>query len=147
MDAIVLCGIQASGKSTYVRHHWFDTHVRINRDMLGTRNREDIVLHACLAAQARLVVDNTNPKRAQRERYLRLARAAGYEQVVVYFFDVSVDEALERNQGRPEGARVPDLAIRGTANKLERPSLEEGWDEAFVVHVGSDGGFVVEKLG
>lgn len=49
---IVLCGIQASGKSSFARERWYESHVRINLDMLRTRNREDIVLYACLAAKA-----------------------------------------------------------------------------------------------
>ncbi len=58
---IVLCGIQASGKSRFAREHWYESHVRINLDMLRTRNREDIVLYVCLAAKTPIVVDHTNP--------------------------------------------------------------------------------------
>ena len=99
---IVLCGIQASGKSSFARERWYESHVRINLDMLRTRNREDIVVYACLAAKAPIVVDNTNPTRAQRLRYLSLARAAGYESVALYYFQTTVDDALARNAARAE---------------------------------------------
>ena len=141
MEAIILCGIQASGKSTIARERWFESHVRINLDMLKTRNREDIVLFACLAAKTPVVVDNTNPTRVQRGRYLKLARAAGYESVVLYFFETTVDAALARNAVRPEGNRVLELAIRGMAGKLETPSLDEGWDRLVVVSMRAGGGF------
>ena len=141
MEAIILCGIQASGKSTFVRERWYESHVRINLDMLRTRNREDIVLFACLAAKTPVVVENTNPTRAQRLRYLKLARAAGYESVVLYFFETSVDAALARNAVRPERNRVLELAIRGTAGNLETPSLDEGWDRVVVVSMLATGGF------
>jgi predicted kinase len=78
--------------------------------MLRTRNREDIVLYACLAAKAPIVVDNTNPTRGQRLRYLSLARAAVYESVALYYFQTTVDDAVARNASRAEHTRVPESA-------------------------------------
>src|SRR3954465_716670 len=101
MEAIVFCGVQGSGKSTFYRERFFHTHVRINLDLLKTRNREDILLYACLAAQQAIVVDNTNATAKARGRYLRLAHAAGFR-CVLYFFDTSLDDALKRNAGRPD---------------------------------------------
>lgn len=40
MEAVILCGIQASGKSAFYSERFFHTHVRINLDMLRTRRRE-----------------------------------------------------------------------------------------------------------
>jgi predicted kinase len=48
LEAILFIGMQASGKSTFFREHFFDTHVRINMDMLRTRNHEKLFLTACL---------------------------------------------------------------------------------------------------
>lgn len=61
MEAIIFIGIQGAGKSTFYRHHFFNTHIRINLDMLKTRHREQIFLQACLEAKQPFVVDNTNP--------------------------------------------------------------------------------------
>lgn len=69
MEAVVFCGVQGSGKSTFFVERFAHTHVRLNLDMLRTRSREDILLHACLAAQQPFVADNTNATRAQRQRY------------------------------------------------------------------------------
>ncbi|MEM9996385.1 MAG: AAA family ATPase [Bacteroidota bacterium] len=142
MQAIVLCGLQASGKSTLYKTRWADTHVRLNRDMLKTAHREAILLHACLAAQQPFVADNTNPTRKTRTRYLHLAKAAGFE-VVCYHCVVPVDEALARNAQRNGAARVPDAAVRGTARKLEAPTLDEGWDALYVVTAAPDGTLAV----
>lgn len=141
VEAIVLCGLQASGKSTLVRSRWYATHLRLNLDMLRTRAREDVVLHACLAAKVPVVIDNTNPTRAQRQRYLQLVRAAGYERAALCYVMCSVDEALRRNAQRPESERVPELAIRGTAAKLQVPTLDEGWDALSVLCADGCGGF------
>ena len=73
-EAILLIGLQGSGKSTFYRERFFATHVRINLDMLRTRRREILLLDACLAGGTPFVVDNTNPTLAARARYLTLAR-------------------------------------------------------------------------
>ena len=39
MEIIILMGIQASGKSTFYRQKFADSHIRINLDMLKTRHR------------------------------------------------------------------------------------------------------------
>jgi predicted kinase len=151
MEAVVFSGVQGSGKSTFYRERFFATHVRLNLDMLRTRNRADILLHACLAAQQQFVVDNTNPTRRQRERYARLAAAAGFSAVLYYFESTSAD-ALSRNAARPEPFRVPDLAILGTLAKFERPSPGEGFGRIYRVRVvdavagtGNVGGFDLQE--
>lgn len=146
METIVLCGLQASGKSTLVRTRWFASHLRINLDMLRTRAREDVILHACLAVKQPLVIDNTNPTRAQRGRYLQLARAAGYSSVALYFVETAVADALARNAMRAAHERVPEAAIRGTAAKLQTPTLDEGFDQLVIVRADGTGGFEFEEM-
>lgn len=53
MEAIILIGIQDSGKSTFYRERFFDTHVRISLDQLKTRHREAAFLHTCLSTGQR----------------------------------------------------------------------------------------------
>jgi hypothetical protein len=48
MEAVILIGIQGSGKSTFYRKRFFDTHMRISLDLLRTRHREKLLLRACL---------------------------------------------------------------------------------------------------
>ena len=144
MELIVLSGIQGAGKTTFYAQRFFATHVRISLDLLKTRSREDTVLFACLAAQQPVVIDNTNPTRAQRMRYAKLGAAAKFR-TALYFFDVSVRDAVGRNESRPAGARVPKVAIFGTAKKFERPTGDEAFDRVFFVRPDRAGGFVVEE--
>ena len=146
ITAIVFCGLQGSGKSTFYARRFADTHVRLNLDMLRTRHREDVLLHACLAALQPFVADNTNPTPRQRARYANLARASGFEAVECYWFDTSTDACVARNAGRPDGARVPEVAVRGTAAKLVPPTRDEGFDRVWRVTPGEGGEFVVEAL-
>ena len=53
MEAILFIGIQAVGKSTFYKERFFATHVRIRLDMFKTRQREQLILQACIAAQGR----------------------------------------------------------------------------------------------
>lgn len=144
MEAIIFCGIQGSGKTTFYRDQFLKTHVRIGLDLLKTRNREDILLHACLAAQQPFVVDNTNPAAAARARYAHLAHAAGFA-VHLYHFDCDVALAVARNAQRSGKECVPEVAIRGTANKLETPAATEPFERVFVVSSGPDA-FTVREL-
>src|SRR6202040_2322035 len=113
MEAVIFVGVQGSGKSTFYRERFFDTHVRINLDMLRTRHREQLLLAACLAGKHALVIDNTNPLPSDRARYIGPAREAGFR-VVAYFFATSLADAIRRNKERAGKQRIPVPAIAGT---------------------------------
>ena len=144
MEAVILVGVQGAGKSTFYRERFFDTHVRINLDMLRTRNRERRLLNACLDAGQSFVVDNTNPKAVDRAKYVEAARAKGFR-VVVYFFDVPLRDAMQRNNQRKLRQKIPPVAVAGTHKKLEPPSKDEGFDQVFTVRVAEPNGFVVTE--
>jgi predicted kinase len=144
MEAIILIGIQGAGKSTFCRDRFFDTHVRINLDMLKTRHREKLLLDACLTAKQPFVVDNCNSAREDRCRYIEPAKAAGFT-VVGYYLQSKVADCHERNRQRTGKQVVPIKAMLGTAGRLELPSLTEGFDKLYYVRVSGDGAFVVEE--
>ena len=144
MDAIIFIGIQASGKSEFYKQRFVDTHIRINLDMLKTRRREEIIVDACIAAKQPFVVDNTNPAKKDRKRYIDKAKPAGFK-TIGYYFRSSVQESMERNKKRNAAERVPDAAIKATAAKLELPGFDEGFDELYYVRIGDDGAFVIEE--
>ena len=80
-EAVILVGIQGSGKSTFYQQRFADTHVRINLDTLKTRAREEQLLRDCIAKKSSFVVDNTNPSPSDRARYVAPSRAAGFRVV------------------------------------------------------------------
>lgn len=128
MEAVILCGVQGAGKSTFCHERYRDTHIRINYDMLRTRHREQLLLTACLAARQPLVVDATNPTPAERARYIAPCRQAGFR-IVGIEFQVETALALARNAQRTGKARVPERAILATAKKIRPLQLDEGFDE------------------
>ena len=128
----VMMGVQGSGKSTFFARYLAQDYVRVNLDTLKTRNRERLLIEECLLAGRSYAVDNTNPMRADRERYIPAAREHGYR-VIGYVMRTGLENCLTRNSGRQGKARVPDVAIYATARKLEWPSYEEGFDELYMV--------------
>ncbi|HEX9091342.1 MAG TPA: AAA family ATPase [Anaerolineales bacterium] len=144
MQAVIFIGVQASGKSTFFKERFFDTHVRINLDMLKTRQREKVLLDACLQSKQSFVVDNTNPTVEDRKRYIIPAKEAKFE-VIGYYFDSGINAALQRNQHRAGKQRIPEVGIRSTFHKLQLPTLVEGFDQLYSVKVDPDGLFRVEE--
>ena len=132
MQAVILIGIQGSGKSTFYRERFFDTHVRISLDVLKTRHRERTFLQVCLGTGQRFVVDNTNVRVAERAVYIEAAKRAGFR-VTGYFFDAKVRDALRRNAQRMGAGKIPAAAVAVTLKRLERPSPNEGFHELYVV--------------
>jgi predicted kinase len=146
MEAVIFIGIQGSGKSSFFRERFFDTHVRINLDMLRTRRREELLVAACLEAGQSFVIDNTNPLPADRARYLERARAAGFC-TVAYIFESNLQEAMQRNNLRTGKQKVPAPAVAAAFKKLVPPSADEGFDEIYSVRLTADRGFAVVGSG
>ena len=144
MEAVIFIGIQGSGKSSFYKERFFDTHVRINLDMLRTKRRQQLLLAACIEAGQPFVVDNTNVTAAARSYFIAPARAAGFR-VTGYYFRSDVRAALARNSRRAGAACVPDKALLGTYKRLELPGRGEGFDALFYVRVGETGEFLLEE--
>lgn len=142
-EAVILIGAQGSGKSFFFKCKFYDTHVRINLDMLKTRNRENIIFHACLAAQQPLVVDNTNATRLQRAHYIQLAKHSGY-QVTAYYIEVPLGECMANNKLRV--SPIPDVGVAATHAKLQEPGFCEGFDKIFKVTVTSLREFIITQI-
>lgn len=143
MEAIIFSGVQGVGKSTFFRERFVDTHIRINLDMLKTRHRENVLLRACFDAKQSFVVDNTNSMISERKKYIDLAKQARFN-VVGFYFESRIEDALRRNELREANRKAPRIAIFATHKKLQIPSFEEGFDVLNYVRIEEDDRFVVE---
>ena len=129
---IIMIGIQGSGKSTFYHKYLSDSYVRVNLDTLKTRHQENLLISECIRNGKSFAVDNTNPTRADRQRYIPLAQYAGYK-IVGYFMESKLQTCIERNNQRTGTARIPATAIAATSNKLQTPTYDEGFDELYFV--------------
>jgi predicted kinase len=143
MEALIFIGVQGSGKTTFYKERFFETHLRISLDMLRTRNRERLLLSACVRAGQRFVVDNTNFRASARAVYITLARQSGFR-VIGYFFQTELRAALARNANRTDKQPIPVAGVAGTFKRLEPPFYREGFDELYSVTLGPDGTFAVD---
>ena len=139
---IIFIGIQASGKTTFYNQMLADGfYAHISLDILHTRNKENLEMNACFESGKSFVIDNTNPEKGDRERYIVKAKEYGYY-IIGIFFQSIVKDCVSRNVAR--GNKVPPKAIAATSNKLQMPSLEEGFDELFFARI-TDNGFDITK--
>ncbi|GIP21399.1 AAA family ATPase [Paenibacillus sp. J22TS3] len=144
MECIIFTGIQASGKSTFYKDHFFKTHMRINLDMLKTRNRENIFLEAALLAKQPFVIDNTNPTITDRQKYIEAARKHKFR-IIGYYFEPDFELSMERNDHRIGKERVAEAGIKSTLKKLVAPTYLEGFDELYLVRA-RNGSFEISEM-
>ena len=134
MEIIIFCGIQASGKSSFYKDRFFNTHVRISLDLLKTRHREKSFIDLCFSTEKSFVVDNTNPRREDRERYIQQAKELKVK-IIGCYFQSNLDDCLNRNSNRSGKEVIPPVGVKATYNKLETPTFEEGFDELYYVEI------------
>lgn len=144
MEAIILSGLQGAGKSTFCHDRYWDSHIRINYDMLRTRHREKLLVDACIDAKQPFVVDATNPTIEDRARYVTPAKSAKFR-VIGIEFHVPVALAVERIATRPGNRKVPEKAVYITAAKLQSLSFDEGFDQIWLAFVTAEGIELKEK--
>lgn len=145
LELVVFIGLPASGKTSFYRERFASTHAHVSKDLMarktGKQRRMERRLREHLQAGESVVVDNTNPGRADREPLIALAREAD-ARVVGYYFRSRLAECEVRNAERADAARVPDVGLRDVAARLQAPAYDEGFDELFYVSIGD--GFQVE---
>lgn len=128
----IMIGIQGSGKSTFYHQFLAKDFVRVNLDTLKTRHREKLLIEDCIKQEKCFAVDNTNPTKEDRQRYISLAKAAGYK-IIGYFMESKLKVCIERNNQRQGKEKIPTIAVASTSNKLQMPSFDEGFDELYFV--------------
>jgi len=147
VELVVFSGLQASGKTTFYRERFADSHLHISKDAWpNARNKEARqrrLVDEHVRAGRSVVVDNTNPTPHEREPLIAIARAAG-ARAVSYVFLATVEDSIRRNASRVGCARVPDVAIYSVAKRLCSVQPTEGFDQRFTVRL-TDRGFVVTE--
>lgn len=148
MQLVIFIGLQASGKSTFFRTYFADTHEHISKDLMrnnkNKERRQKQLIEIAFQAGRSVVVDNTNPTIETRLPLIEIGRVYNAE-IIGYYFASKIELCLVRNSQRHGKARVPDIGIYATLKKLVRPSYEEGFDRLFYVEIGDREKFKIRE--
>ena len=150
MEMIMLCGIPTSGKSTYVEKlkkisYWKNAVVlstdnyieKIAQEHNTTYNEifEDCITEATQQLELDfktavddgrdIIYDQTNLSIKTRKK--KLSKLPSYYHRGAVYFEISLEEALERNKHR-EGKFIPESILKRMYNQFEIPTTNEYFD-------------------
>jgi predicted kinase len=149
MELVILIGLQGSGKSSFRRSRFDETHAVVSKDNFRSNKRparrQEQLIRVALQAGMPVVVDNTNPRREDRAALVALAREYSVR-VIGYFLRSSYEDCRERNSRREGTACVPDIGLKSTAKVLVVPDWSEGFDELYDVVMEPPDGFKTELM-
>lgn len=145
-DLIMLVGIPASGKSSYARQNYKDYKI-YSSDELREKLFNDVndqvhnnelfrYIHKNIIKDLRdgnnVVYDATNIYSKNRRKFLSKLSDIDCSKICVVF-NVDVDKCKLRNSTRER--KVPEEVIDKMYNKIETPSIDEGFDKIYYVNM------------
>jgi predicted kinase len=158
-ELVMLCGIPTCGKSTYVNKlkkldYWKDavvlstdnyienqaqrlglTYNQIFDDVIDNATRElELAFIEAKDKGKNIIWDQTNLSIKARKK--KLAKLPSLYARGVIYFDITLEEALRRNENR-EGKYIPKSVLKRMYHQFEVPTIEEGFD--YVEKVKSQG--------
>ena len=150
---IILVGLPASGKSTWIKEHYADAEVphvvlstdnileEIARDAALTYDEafqkyskavEHLMWHDCERVideqWETIIVDRTNMSVKARRKFIERLKPAGYEFSAVIFEKPDPVEWKRRLEGRL-GKTIPKFVLDSMEKSYEKPSFSEGFDQ------------------
>ena len=145
MELVVFSGIQCSGKSSFFEQYFSKSHARINLDSIKSRTKEMVNFISLMEEGYSIVIDNTNPARPDRERYIVPATRSGYR-IVGYQFEIPISTALARSAARKTQKTVPVQDIYLTARKMQPLLKTEGFNEIYQVTTDESMSFIIRPI-
>lgn len=132
-EVIIMVGCAGSGKSFFCEKFLVSKgYVRVNRDKLGCWQKCVKVMEESLSLKKRVVVDNTNPTKESRKRYIEVAKRLNIP-CRCFLMKVDSSHAKHNNKFREltdkSHIKISDIVINSYYKSLEEPTLEEGFEE------------------
>ncbi|XP_076290389.1 polynucleotide kinase 3'-phosphatase [Lasioglossum baleicum] len=135
-EIVLMVGCPGSGKSHFVKNHLND-YGYVNRDTLGSWKKCVALMEQNLTEKKSVVVDNTNPDPASRQRYVEVAKKRGIP-VRCFIMTTNVDHAKHNNKFReltdPSHTKVSEIIINSYMKNYQPPTLDEGFTEIVEVN-------------
>ncbi|ORX93117.1 PNK3P-domain-containing protein, partial [Basidiobolus meristosporus CBS 931.73] len=139
-EIVIFVGHPASGKTTFAKKHFVSKeYVHINQDTLHTREKCINACEKAVSSKSSVVIDNTNPDKATRAHYIKIAQRYN---IPIRCFRFLANEALAMHNnmfralggvGEPRPV-LPDLAFKTFSSRLQEPQLEEGFASIEAIH-------------
>lgn len=132
----VMCGIPGSGKTTASKQMEQEYGLeRFSFDEMQCFRLEEFMRPAIEAMRngKSVILDTTNLRVNVRVKVLKAVEDIPCRKIVVYM-DTPLDECIRRNANRE--CRLQDFIIESTYRSLQRPTLDEGWDEIIYIKDG-----------
>lgn len=129
----VMCGIPGSGKSTLSKQVAEDNGLtRFSFDELGCHTTRQFLCPVITALQngKSVIMDSTHLRKNERKIILQTVVDIPCHKICIYM-NTPFDECLRRNAIRE--ARLPDMMIRSMYISIQKPTLDEGWDEIITI--------------
>ena len=135
-ELVIFVGYPASGKSTFFQEHMeVKGYCHVNRDSLGSWQKCVAKCTEYLTSGKNVVVDNTNPDRDSRSRYIQVGKGLKIP-VRCFHFVVSEAHAKHNNRfrelTRKEGdkhSKISDMVFNIFKSKYVEPKLDEGFSD------------------
>ncbi|XP_045477062.1 uncharacterized protein F21D5.5 [Harmonia axyridis] len=132
-DIILMVGSQGSGKSHFCKTELIPkNYVHINRDMLKSWEKCVLMLEECIRKKKNAVIDNTNPDKASRKKYIDVAKKYNV-QCRCFVMSISFEHCRHNNKFRGLTDKshevIGDMLLYSYRKNVEPPDLSEGFSE------------------
>ncbi|XP_013389083.1 bifunctional polynucleotide phosphatase/kinase [Lingula anatina] len=137
-EVILMVGVPACGKSTFVKQYLVpEDYIHVNRDTLGTWQKCVQVCEKSLKEGKSVAVDNTNPDKETRKRYVDCAKKAGVP-CRCFVFTASFNHCRHNERFREltdsKHQHINDMVFNSFKSKFQEPIKEEGFSEIVKVN-------------
>jgi len=137
-ELVIFVGAPGSGKSTLWDNHFSD-YVRVNNDTLKTKEKCIKVARQALSDGKSCVIDNTNPDKDTRARYIPIAEEFKVP-CRAFYFDVEKTVCMHNNEQRKKNPhrnhfskKVGNVIIHTFFKRCQKPTTDEGFSEVHTV--------------
>ena len=134
-ELIINVGFAGSGKSYYTKKHILPMgYKHVNQDTLKTTNKCLKMAQKYLEQGHSVVIDNTNPTKEIRQRYIKLAlseKLSNGIEIRCFHFTTSMELSRHNNHYRScvnNIKAVPLIAYRIYNKKFAKPTMDEGYN-------------------
>ncbi|KZF25768.1 putative DNA 3'-phosphatase Tpp1 [Xylona heveae TC161] len=148
LEIVLFCGSPGAGKSTFFWRQLGPLgYVRVNQDILKTREKCLQRAAQLLGEKQSVVIDNTNADVETRAHWIKLAKAKNVPIRCVYFTASArlcehndIVRSLNGELMNPEKRTLlPKVAFTGFTSRFREPTLEEGFEDIIKVDFQFEG--------